>query len=83
MHDQVLSILTEVRELREKLASLCVDTKEPSSTYTTFEPEPTVVLTAAEEAVTHKYEQLDTGSILADTPKSPAMPTPMADGEEA
>ena len=34
MHDQVLSILTEVRELREKLAAMCVETRDPSPALT-------------------------------------------------
>ncbi len=77
MHDQVLSILTEVRELREKLASLCVGTKEPSASYTAADPEPTVEITEAEAAVTRKYEQLDTATILADAPKGAGIPRPM------
>lgn len=68
MHDQVLSILTEVRELRQKLAALCVETKEPSPSYTVREEEPTAELTAEEHQVTHKYEQMDVQDILDGAP---------------
>lgn len=59
MHDQVLAILTEVQELRAKLASMCVETKEPSPTYSVREPEPVVEITDAENTVTGKYQQMD------------------------
>ena len=59
MHDQVLSILTEVRELREKLAAMCVETREPSAAYTAGEPEPEIEITDKEMLVTRKYEQID------------------------
>ena len=79
MHDQVLSILTEVRELREKLASLCGTTKEPTATYITEEPKPVVELSEEEQALVQKYSQLDVEGILADAPKG--LPTPAADAE--
>ncbi len=59
MHDQVLSILTEVRELREKLAAMCVETREPSPAYQTYEEPPVPEVTPEEQQVTHKYEQMD------------------------
>ena len=59
MHDQVLSILTEVRELREKLAAMCVETREPSAAYSANEPEPVVEITEKEMLVTRKYEQIN------------------------
>ena len=68
MHDQVLSILTEVRELRQKLAALCVETKEPSPSYTVREEEPAAELTGEEQQVTHKYEQMDVQDILDGAP---------------
>lgn len=70
MHDQVLSMLTEVRELRQKLAALCVETKEPSASYSVREPEPNVEMTAQEQQATHKYEQMDVQDILADAPSA-------------
>ena len=77
MHDQVLSILTEVRELREKLAAMCVDTREPSAAYLTREEEATVEVTPLEQQTTRKYEQMDIGDLLADAPRQaprPAVP---------
>ena len=59
MHDQVLSMLTEVRELREKLAAMCVDTREPSAAYEVCEPTPEIEITPEEQATTKKYEQMD------------------------
>ena len=59
MHDQVLSILSEVRELREKLAGMCVETREPSAAYSANEPEPVVEITEKEMLVTRKYEQIN------------------------
>lgn len=58
MHDQVLSILTEVRELREKLAAMCVETRDPSPTYQNYEQAPAIEITPAEQQVTQKYEQM-------------------------
>lgn len=68
MHDQVLSILTEVRELRQKLAALCVETREPSPSYAVREPEPAVEFTPEEQQTTRRYEQMDVQAILDDTP---------------
>ena len=68
MHDQVLSILTEVRELRQKLAALCVETKEPSPSYSVREEEPAIEITPREQQATHKYEQMDLDSILDSAP---------------
>lgn len=65
MHDQVLSILTEVRELRERLAAMCVETREPSPTYQNCEPEPTIEITPEEQKVTQKYEQMEPGDYFA------------------
>lgn len=69
MHDQVLSILTEVRELRSRLATMCVETREPSAAYQTYEPEPAIEVTPEEQQVTHKYEQMDTGEPLPGAPR--------------
>ncbi|MBQ9801571.1 MAG: cell division protein ZapA [Clostridia bacterium] len=69
MHDQVLSILTEVRELREKLTSMCVETRAPSATYSAYEEEPTIEVTPAEQQVSRKYEQMDLDEILTTAPK--------------
>ncbi len=59
MHDQVLSMLTEIRELREKLAAMCVETREPVLTYQSYEQAPDIEITPEEQQVTQKYEQLD------------------------
>ena len=64
MHDQVLSILSEVRDLRSKLAAMCVETREPSEAYLTYEEPPVEELDEDEIAVTQKYEQGEAG----DTP---------------
>ncbi|MBO5327311.1 MAG: cell division protein ZapA [Clostridia bacterium] len=69
MHDQVLSILTEVRELRERLAAMCVETRDPSPSYTTREPEPEIEITPNEQQITHKYEQMDLDDILNTAPQ--------------
>ncbi len=70
MHDQVLSILTEVRELRGKLATMCVETREPSPAYTANEPEPAIEVTPEEQQTTHKYEQMDLDAILETAPRA-------------
>ena len=69
MHDQVLSILTEVRELRERLAAMCVETRDPSPNYTAYEPEPEIEITPSEQQITHKYEQMDLDDILNTAPQ--------------
>lgn len=76
MHDQVLSILTEVRELREKLASMCVDTRPPSPSYSVYEKEPEIEITPEEQQVTHKYEQMDLEAILNTAPQARNAATP-------
>ncbi len=63
MHDQVLSMLTEVRELREKLASMCVETREPSLSYQNYEQAPAIEITPEEQQVTQKYEQMTPGDV--------------------
>ena len=69
MHDQVLSILTEVRELRERLAAMCVDTREPSPSYGAYEAEPAIEVTPNEQQTTKKYEQMDLDDILNTAPR--------------
>ena len=64
MHDQVLSILSEVRELREKLAAMCVDTREPSASYQNYEPEPEIEVTPEEQRTMQKYEQMGAGDVV-------------------
>lgn len=59
MHDQVVSILSEVRDLRAKLAAMCVETREPSAAYFSYEEAPELELSDEELAVTQKYEQSD------------------------
>ena len=66
MHDQVLSILTEVRELREKLAAMCVETRDPSPTYQNYEQAPAIEISPEEQQVTQKYEQMSPAP--SDTP---------------
>lgn len=68
MHDQVLAILTEVRELREKLAALCVETPDPSPVFAAGEPAPEIEITPEEQQVTRKYEQLDLDDIIENGP---------------
>ena len=63
MHDQVLSMLTEVRELREKLAAMCVDTRDPVLNYQNYEQAPEIEITPEEQQVTQKYEQMDLGDL--------------------
>lgn len=74
MHDQVLSILTEVRELRERLAAMCVETREPSASYSAYEEEPSIEITPHEQQTTRKYEQMDLDDILNTAPRT--RPTP-------
>ena len=69
MHDQVLSILSEVRELRERLAAMCVETREPSESYLELEEEPEIEITPEEQRITHKYEQSDAGEQFAQPPR--------------
>ena len=78
MHDQVLSILTEVRELREKLAAMCVETREPSASYSNRDPEPEIEITPEEQQVTRKYEQMDLDDILNTAPPISTLQTPPA-----
>lgn len=69
MHDQVLSILAEVRELRERLASMCVDTRSIPSSQTEYEEEPDIEITPEEQKVTRKYEQMNLDDILNTAPQ--------------
>ena len=64
MHDQVLSMLTEIRELREKLAAMCVETREPILAYQNYEQEPSIEITPEEQQLTQKYEQMDLGDLF-------------------
>ncbi len=84
MHDQVLSILTEVRELREKLTAMCVETRAPSANYSTYEEEPAIEITPKEQQTTHKYEQMDIDEILNSAPRGgrPAPTASMLDATE-
>ena len=85
MHNQVLSILTEVRELRERLAAMCVETHTPVESYTAYEPEPQVEITPQEQRVTQKYEQLDIDDILNTAPAGSGTPhtqNPLLDATE-
>ena len=75
MHDQVLSILTEVRELRERLAAMCVDTRVPSPNYNVTEPEPVIEVTPIEQQTTKKYEQMDLDDILNTAPRLTPRPS--------
>ena len=78
MHDQVLSILTEVRELREKLAAMCVETRAPSPTYSVHEEEPAIEITPNEQQVTNKYEHMDLDDILSTAPRGSRPVAPAA-----
>ena len=64
MHDQVLSMLTEIRELREKLAAMCVETREPVLSYPNYEQAPEIEITPEEQKVTQKYEQLELDNLF-------------------
>ena len=84
MHDQVLAILTEVRELREKLAAMCVDTREPSPSFAVREEEASIEITPEEQQTTRKYEQMDLDEILTTAPRvtpRPAAPMQASDDE--
>ncbi len=84
MHDQVLSILTEVRELRERLAAMCVETRPPSPSYAHYEEEPAIEITPQEQQTTKKYEQMDLDDILGSAPRGAraASTAPMLDATE-
>lgn len=69
MHDQVLSILTEVRELRERLAAMCVEVRPLSPSYTAYEEAPEIEITPVEQQTTHKYEQMSLDDILSTAPQ--------------
>ncbi len=69
MHDQVLSILTEVRELRERLASMCVEMRPLSPSYTVYEEAPEIEVTPLEQQTTRKYEQMNLDDILNTAPQ--------------
>ena len=69
MHDQVLSILAEVRELRERLAAMCVETRPILPSYTEYEEEPEIEITPEEQKVTRKYEQMNLDDILSTAPQ--------------
>ena len=64
MHDQVLSMLTEIRELREKLAAMCVDTREPMLAYQNYEQAPDIEISPEEQQTTQKYEQMDLADLF-------------------
>ena len=68
MHDQVLAILTEVQELREKLAAMCVETREPSPAYSEYEPEPAIEVTPEEQRATKKYEDMGVEPVQESAP---------------
>ncbi len=67
MHDQVLSMLTEIRELREKLAAMCVETREPQLAYQNYEQEPEIEISPEEQQITQKYEQLDLDNLFGES----------------
>ena len=71
MHDQVLSLLNEVRELRQRLASMCVETRESAVEEPDLEPLPQIEITEEEQRVTNKYEQMDIGDLLSTAPQPP------------
>ena len=58
------------RKFREKLAAMCVDTREPSAAYFTREEEAAVEITPLEQQTTHKYEQMDLDAILDTAPRA-------------
>ena len=67
MHDQVLSMLTEIRELREKLAAMCVETREPMMNYQNCEQAPEIEILPEEQQITQKYEQMDLGDLFGNS----------------
>lgn len=67
MHDQVLSMLTEIRELREKLAAMCVDTREPMLAYQNYEQAPDIEISPEEQQITQKYEQMDLDDLFGNS----------------
>ena len=58
-----------MRELRERLAAMCVETREPSESYLELEEEPEIEITPEEQRITHKYEQSDAGEQFAQPPR--------------
>jgi hypothetical protein len=76
MHDQVLSMLTEVHDLRQRLSDLNAEPRPLSPSYTVNEPEPDIEITPAEQQITHKYEQMDIDAILATAPLGSYVPEP-------
>lgn len=70
MHNQVLALMTEVQDLREKLAAACVETRDLPEHFGTAEPAAKVELTPAEEEVTRRYGQMDIDEILHTAPGS-------------
>ncbi len=84
MHDQVLSILTEVRELRNRLIEAeGAELQELSAGYGAYEQEPQIEVTSEEQQTTHKYEQMDLDDILSTAPKAGYRPMANPDDEEA
>ena len=80
MHDQVLSILTEVRELRARLTEAeGAQLQELSASYGVREPEPEIEITPSEQQTTRKYEQMDLDDILSTAPKAAPRPMPTAE----
>ena len=81
MHDQVLSILTEVGELRERLAEAeGAEIRELSANYYAYEEQPEIEITPEEQQTTRKYEQMDLDDILNTAPR--ATPRPAADAAD-
>lgn len=81
MHDQVLSILTEVRELRDRLTEAeGGEIRDLSPNYSAYEEEPEIEITPEEQQTTRKYEQMDLDDILTTAPK--AAPRPAEAPEE-
>ncbi len=57
MHDQVLALMTEVQDLRGKLASACVETRELPEGIGKTEPAVEVPMTEKEKEVAERYEK--------------------------
>ncbi|MBR6726946.1 MAG: cell division protein ZapA [Clostridia bacterium] len=83
MHDQVVSILTEVRDLRNRLTEAeGQEIRELSASYGVYEPEPTVEITDEEQQTVTKYEQMDLDDIIRTAPKPAARPVTAAPHDE-
>lgn len=63
MHDQVLALVSEVQDLRGRLARACVETPAPSEQFGEIKPIEPVTLSDEEQGVADRYAQMDVGHL--------------------